>query len=76
MKNLVVFVFSVVGGFVRYRWQQLWLLQAFWVQSKGEVQSMDLVAWVFWFGQRGKGLGFLAAWLREGKQRGRRRQGS
>ena len=40
------------------------------------MQSIDLAAWVFGFGQREKDLGFLAAWLREGKQRGRRRQGS
>ena len=38
------------------------------------MQSMDLAAWVFGFGHREKDLGFLAAWLREEKQRGRIRQ--
>ena len=37
---------------------------------------MGLVALVFGFSQREKDLGFLAACLREGKQRVRRRQGS
>ena len=40
------------------------------------MQSMDLAASVFGFGQREKDLGFLAARLRDGKQCGRRRQRS
>ena len=40
------------------------------------MQSMDLAAWVFGFNQREKDLGVATAWLREGEQHGRRRQGS